>query len=194
MAITKGTAPPQTGQSRGGHFRLEEATIGDIHAAIMRKELTATRLVQAYLARIKAYNGPCVDEPEGVLGPVTPIAHAGQLNALITLNLRPDHRTAWGFDDRKARSLSDPVDDDPNMPDALEVAAELDAHFARTGQLAGSLHGVVFSIKDMLNTFDMRTTAGADAFYANDRPPTDSTVVKRLRAAGAIILAKANLG
>jgi Asp-tRNA(Asn)/Glu-tRNA(Gln) amidotransferase A subunit family amidase len=40
----------------------------------------------------------------------------------------------------------------------------------------------------------MRTTAGADAFYANDRPPEDSTFVKRLRAAGAIILAKSNLG
>jgi amidase len=40
----------------------------------------------------------------------------------------------------------------------------------------------------------MRTTSGADADYANDRPPADATVVKRLRHAGAIILAKANLG
>jgi len=49
------------------------------------------------------------------------------------------------------------------------------------------------AIKDQYDTFDMRSTSGADAFYANDRPPTDATVVKRLRAAGAIILAKANL-
>ena len=40
----------------------------------------------------------------------------------------------------------------------------------------------------------MRTTSGADAFYANDRPPKDSTFTARLRAAGAIILAKANMG
>jgi amidase len=52
----------------------------------------------------------------------------------------------------------------------------------------------VFSIKDLLDTYDMRTTSGADADYANDRPPTDATIVKRLRDAGAIILAKANLG
>ena len=50
------------------------------------------------------------------------------------------------------------------------------------------------AIKDQYDTFDMRTTAGADAFYANDRPPEDSTFVQRLRAAGAIILAKSNLG
>src|SRR5258708_34034521 len=40
----------------------------------------------------------------------------------------------------------------------------------------------------------MRTAGGADAFYANDRPPDDATFVKRLRAAGAIIIAKANMG
>src|SRR5262249_35256699 len=56
------------------------------------------------------------------------------------------------------------------------------------------LHGVVFSIKDQYDTSDMRTTAGMDAAYANDRPPRDATFVKRLRDAGAIILAKANLG
>src|SRR5438093_612296 len=38
-----------------------------------------------------------------------------------------------------------------------------------------------------------RTTSGGDADYANDRPPADATFVKRLRDAGAIILAKANL-
>ena len=80
------------------------------------------------------------------------------------------------------------------MPDALEVADQQDAHFASTGRLIGPLHGVVMAIKDQFDTFDMRTTAGADAFYANDRPPRDATFVTRLREAGAIILAKANMG
>ena len=49
------------------------------------------------------------------------------------------------------------------------------------------------AIKDQYDTVDMRTTSGADAQYANDRPPDDATFVRRLRDAGAIILAKANL-
>jgi amidase len=177
-------------------FRIEEATIEDIQTAIARGELTSTRVVQLYLNRIKAYNGTCVNQPDGVLGlgPITPIKDAHQLNALMTLNLRPAQRERLGFDRRKARSMTDPVDDDPAMPDALEVAAQQDAYFASTGKLIGALHGVVFSIKDQYDTFDLRTTAGMDAAYANDRPPRDATFVKRLRDAGAIILAKANLG
>ena len=175
-------------------FEVVEATISDIQHAIESKQITATDLVTMYLARIKAYNGRCVEEPQGILGPVSPIPHAGQINALMTLNLRPAARQKWGFDARKARSMTDSADNDPNMSDALEAAAKLDEHFARTGQLVGPLHGVVFSIKDMIDTYDMRTTSGADADYANDRPPRDATVVKLLREAGAIILAKSNLG
>src|SRR5262249_3899620 len=112
----------------------------------------------------------------------------------MNLNLRPDKREKLGFDPRKARSMTDPADADPAMPDALEVAAQQDAAFAATGRLAGPLHGVVFSVKDQYDTFDMRTTSGMDAAFSNDRPQRDATFVKRLRDAGAIILAKANLG
>jgi amidase len=175
-------------------FQVEETTIAQIHTAILAKQLTATELVKLYLARIKAYNGPAVEEPYGLLGPIKPIKGAKGINALITLNLRPAAREAWGFDARKARSMTDLADADPKMPDAIETAAALDAHFAKTGKLIGPLHGVVMAIKDQYDTFDLRTTSGADAFYANDRPPTDAEFVARLRAAGAIILAKANMG
>src|SRR5215468_3498354 len=87
--------------------------------------------------------------------------------------------------------MTDPVDNDPATP---KLAAQQDAYFAQTGRLVGPLHGVVLAVKDQYDTFDMRTTAGMDADYANDRPPRDATFVKRLRDAGAIILAKANLG
>ncbi len=175
-------------------FRVEETTIADIHAAILAKQLTSTELVKLYLTRIKAYNGPGVEQPQGVLGPVKFIAGAKGINALSTLNLRPAARKEWGFDDRTARSLTDAADTNPKMPDALEMAAQLDAHFAKTGKLIGPLHGVVMAIKDQFDTFDLRTTSGADVPYANDRPPTDAEFVARLRAAGAIILAKSNLG
>jgi amidase len=199
LIVGIGAAPAALGASgsrsgKGHGFRVEEATIADIQRAILRRHVTTTEIVEDYLERIKAYNGTCVNQPEGILGPISTIPHAGKLNALITLNLRPDSREAWGFDDRKARTMTDPVDDDPDMPDALEVAAQLDAKFARTGKLTGPLHGVVMAIKDQYDTVDMRTTSGADAFWADDRPPDDATFVKRLRDAGAIILAKANMG
>ena len=168
-------------------FRLEEATIADIHRAIMAKQLTATELVTQYLKRIEAYNGTCVkgavDPKTGFqLGDIEPIENAGQVNALITINLRGK------------RSRTDTVDNNPNIPDALEAARALDEEFARTGQLRGPLHGIPFAIKDQFDTFDMRTTSGAAANYADDRPPRDAEVVARLRNAGAIILAKANMG
>src|SRR5215468_7089154 len=191
LLLTTSLASAQTEK-----FQIEEATIEDIQAAILRGELTSTGVVQLYLSRIKMYNGTCVNQPDGVLGagPITPIKNAHQLNALLSLNLRPAKRQMLGFDPRKARSMTDPVDNNPAMPDALEVAARQDAYLASTGKLIGPLHGVVFSIKDQYDTFDMRTTGGMDADYANDRPPDDATFVKRLREAGAIILAKANLG
>ena len=191
LGLTLAAAPAA---AAGKKFHLEEATIADIQQAILRREITSTELVKLYLARIKAYNGTCVSQPNGILGAIETVPHAGAINALSTLNLRPASRKALGFDDRKARSMTDATDASPKMPDALEIAAAQDAEFARTGKLVGPLHGVVMAIKDQYDTFDMRTTSGADAFYANDRPPEDATFVARLRAAGAIVLAKSNLG
>jgi amidase len=185
-------ADPVADAKRAG-FEVVEATIDDIQRAIISQRITTSSLLQMYLERIKAYNGTCVNQPDGILGHISMIPHAGKLNALITLNLRPNVRAAWGFDPRKARTQTDVVDADPNMPDAIETAAALDAQFARTGRLVGPLHGVIMAIKDQYDTYDMRTTGGGDAFWANDRPPADATVVARLRAAGAIILAKANM-
>lgn len=176
-------------------FRLEEATIADVHRAITAKQLTATQLVNLYLNRIKAYNGTCVagaaDAATGLqLGDITPIPDARQINAFITLNLKEDKRIALGFPEKVRRTHSGP--DDPAIPDALDRARALDAEFARTGTLS-PLHGIPVAIKDLFDTFDMRTTAGAAATYANDKPPRDATVVAKLRAAGAIILGKTNL-
>ena len=172
---------------------VEEATIAQIQQAILEGRISTQGIVESYLRRIQAYNGTCVNQLDGLLGPITTIPDAGQINALSTLNLRPAARQTWNFDARKARSMTDTPDDADSMPDALEVAAAQDLEFAHTGKLVGPLHGVVLAIKDQYDTFDMRTTSGADADYANDRPPDDATFVKRLREAGAIILAKANL-
>jgi Asp-tRNA(Asn)/Glu-tRNA(Gln) amidotransferase A subunit family amidase len=168
-------------------FHLQEASIADVHRAMLAKQLTAEQLVGYYLKRIEAYNGRCVngvvDPATGFqLGDVEPKEKAGQLNAIMTVNLRGK------------RSQTDKADNNASMPDALETARALDAELARTGRLHGPLHGIPFVIKDQFDTFDMRTTAGAVAPYANDRPPRDAEIVARLRAAGAIILAKGNMG
>ena len=124
-------------------FSVEEATIAQIQRAILDKRVTTQGIVEAYLKRIQAYNGTCVNQPQGVLGRVTTIPHARQINALSTLNLRPAAREKWNFDARKARSMTDAADDAASMPDALETAAAQDRELARTGQLVGPLQGVV---------------------------------------------------
>src|SRR6476660_1550497 len=134
IAFAAGLLPAEAQTRR---FAVEEATIADIQAAILAGTTTSTEIVNAYLDRIKAYNGTCVQQPEGILGKISPIKHAGQINALITLNLRPERRHALGFDDRKARSMTDTADNNSAMPDALEVAAKQDAYFAANRKLIG---------------------------------------------------------
>ena len=92
VAWLGGAAEAQPAKA-GKRFQVVEATIADIQHAIKSKQITSTQLVNMYLTRIKAYNGTCVSEPQGILGPVSPIPHAGALNALMTLNLRPAART-----------------------------------------------------------------------------------------------------
>ncbi len=77
-------------------------------------------------------------------------------------------------------------------PAALAEADALDAAFARTGQLAGPLHGIPILVKDEIDTAGMATTQGTVVF--KDYVPTrDAFVVAKLKAAGAIILAKTTL-
>ncbi len=77
-------------------------------------------------------------------------------------------------------------------PQALADADRLDAELARTGKLAGPLHGVPVLVKDEIDVAGMATTQGTVVFkdYVT---PLDAFVVGRLRAAGAIILAKTTL-
>ena len=75
--------------------------------------------------------------------------------------------------------------------DARDRARELDAAFDRDG-FVGPLHGIPVVLKDNQDTRDMPTTAGSTAL-AEWRPTRDAFVVARLREAGAVVLAKANL-
>lgn len=74
---------------------------------------------------------------------------------------------------------------------ALAIAAEMDA-MREAGEILGPLHGIPIIVKDNYDTADMPTTAGSDAL-AGAIPPDDAFVIQRLREAGAIIIAKANM-
>lgn len=75
-------------------------------------------------------------------------------------------------------------------PDVLERAREAEAAVMRGDQL-GSLHGVPVTIKDTIETADLRTTSGS-VIRQDYVPVTDAPAVARLKAAGAIVLGKTN--
>ncbi len=136
---------PTAAQTIGG-VELIELTIAEAHEAMLAGTLTARQLVDAYLARIEAYDkrGP-------------------SFNAIIMTN-----------------------------PNAQARADELDAELARTGRLTGPLHGIPFIVKDNYDTGDMPTTGGS-ASLEGSRPADDAYQVRKIREAGAIVLAKSNL-
>jgi amidase len=126
-------------------FDVMEKSIADLQQAMAGGAVTSRQLVEAYLARIDAYDrgGP-------------------KLNAMIVVN-----------------------------PRALETADALDKERAAKGP-RGPLHGIPIVVKDNYETADMATTGGSIAL-AGFEPKEDAFQVSKLRAAGAVILGKANL-
>jgi amidase len=74
---------------------------------------------------------------------------------------------------------------------AADDAAALDAERVKSGA-RGPLHGIPVIVRDDLDTLELPTTAGSATLRGHE-PLRDAFVVARLRAAGAVILAKANL-
>ncbi len=143
--VTLLVAPLTAGAQRPSGFRIEEATISDIHAAMRRGSLTCRALVQGYLSRIERLDkrGPAI-------------------NALIVVNSR-----------------------------ALEVADSLDRVWRQRGP-TGPLHCVPMIVKDNFETKDLPTTAGSLSFEGWI-PKQDAFQVRKVREAGAIVLAKSNM-
>ena len=76
-------------------------------------------------------------------------------------------------------------------PKALEVADSLDKRFAASG-LTGDLHCIPIIVKDNYETHDLQTTGGSLALKGWI-PERDATMVRKVREAGAIVLAKSNM-
>jgi len=137
---------PPAGAQQGSAFRLQEATVADIHAALAARRLTCTQLTRLYLDRIAAYD-----------------AQGPALHAIITVN-----------------------------PKAMDIAAEMDRSYQTSPASVGALHCIPVILKDNFNTVDLPTTGG-NVSMKTSVPPTDAFTVARIRKAGALILAKANL-
>jgi amidase len=76
-------------------------------------------------------------------------------------------------------------------PKAMATAKALDAE-RKSGKVRGPLHGIPVVLKDNFDTVDLPTTAGSQLLEGS-LAPDDAYIVKRLRDAGAIVVAKVNM-
>lgn len=111
---------------------------------------------------------------------------AGRATAVSVTEAHLDRIAAY---DRKGPALGAII---VTNPQALAEAATLDAQLQKTGRMAGPLHGIPVLVKDNYDVAGLQTTAGSAALIGWV-PATDSSAVKKLRAAGAIILAKTTM-
>ncbi|WP_428384753.1 amidase family protein [Nevskia ramosa] len=236
-------------------FHLQETSIEQIHAGIRSGEVSCKQIVEAYVARSKAYNGVCTAlvtadgaKAKSVLGTIrggaaikfptktvafsslvpdfskykgdTPdyghmeatmsdpsvfqqygmvagIPNAKQISGLDTINLRGERSVSCKAECDAATgalpaSCPKACDSFRQQPDAIERAAELDKQYGKNPDLAAMpMYCVPMSFKAIYDAKDMRSTGGADAKYAMDAAPKDSTLIARMRSAGAIIFAHA---
>jgi amidase len=91
--------------------------------------------------------------------------------------------------DREGPSLRHVIE---TNPEAEAVAARLDEERAAKGS-RGPLHGIPVLLKDNIDTADRMTTTAGSLAMAGSIPERDAQVARRLRAAGAILIGKANM-
>lgn len=136
--------------------------------------------------RGSAGSGPSFDVVETTIADIRAAMREGRLTARQLVEIYLDRIERY---DRSGPTLNAITVVNPR---ALEVADSLDREFARTGRFVGPLHGIPVIVKDNFDTYDLPTTAGS-ASLAGSIPPDDAYMVRRLREAGAIVLAKSNM-
>ena len=140
----------------------------------------------ALMLAIAACGGPPVDFAEATIADLHDRMNRGEVSS--------EQLVGWYLDrinaiDRNGPGLNAIVEINP---DALLTARALDEEWKESGP-RGPMHGIPVVLKANIDTADrMRTTAGSLALEYHT-PATDAFLVSRLRNAGAVILAKANL-
>ena len=149
-------------------------------------ELTSLAVAGALLPRLPARAPQAFDLEEVTIAQLQEGMKAGRLSSRGLTQAYLDRIAAL---DRQGPTLRAVLE---TNPDALAIADALDAE-RRRGKVRGPMHGVPVIVKDNIDTHDkMQTTAGSLALVGNIAV-RDAFIVERLRAAGAVILAKANL-
>ncbi|MGD8868442.1 MAG: amidase family protein [Gemmatimonadales bacterium] len=129
---------------------------------------------------------PTFDVVEASIGEIHAAMRQGQLTARQLVDLYLERIDTY---DKRGPAINAIITVNPS---AITRAEELDSAFAATGQFVGPLHGIPVIVKDNYDTHDLPTTAGS-ASLAGSIPPDDAFQVRRIRAAGAIVLAKSNM-
>jgi len=182
---------------------------GAVRAGVPLKFPTETVAISKVLPDFSKYKGltpdfgrmeSTISDPSVMqqFGMVVGMPNAKQVNALEVLNLRGERSVSCKAECDVATGelpakCPNACDEFRKYPDALEYAAELDKKYGKNPDTkAMPLYCVPMSFKAVFDAKDMRSTGGGDVNYAMDAAPKDSTLVARMRAAGAIIYAKAN--
>ena len=172
----------------------------DLPGQLNRRDFLKTGIAVPVAAAIPflalAENSASSSVPDSTVRPfeLDEIAIADLQNAMNSGKLTAHSITRKYLDriaaiDKKGPSLNSVIEINP---DALAIADSLDKERKAKGP-RGPMHGIPVLIKDNIDTADrMSTTAGSLALVGS-KPPTDSFLVQRLRAAGAVILGKTNL-
>jgi amidase len=162
------TAVSTAALAQEGAVCVENATIGDLTAALAAGRTSASDLVGAYAARIEAYDRA---------GPA--------LNAVREMN--PDALAIAQRLDAARKSASESA----KAPNTLSTK-DSDRPSA-TAALRQPLEGIPILVKDNIATGDAQHTTAGSLALADAHAQRDATVVRLLREAGAVILGKANL-
>jgi Asp-tRNA(Asn)/Glu-tRNA(Gln) amidotransferase A subunit family amidase len=138
--------------------------------------------------RSKADPGPLPSRDEDIaFSPVTKLSRWIEARELTSERLTSIYLERLQRFDPKLRCVITLLRE-PAQAQAKQADAEIAA-----GKYRGPLHGIPWGAKDLVDTANIPTTYGAEPFR-NRVPTDDATVVKRLHAAGAVLVAKLSLG
>jgi len=138
------------------------------------------------LCLLFALPAPAVEIEEAT---IAELADAFDSGALTAVALTEHYLARIEAIDRSGPSLASIIE---TNPDALDIAALRDRE-RRAGKVRGPLHGIPVVLKANIDTGDAMATSAGSLALAEHHAPDDAFLVARLREAGAVILAKANL-